>query len=269
MLGRKLISFGVLAAFAFILGCSGTGRLRYETPQEAFEQGKSLFEREKYQRAVDYFQAVFDFGRTSDVAADAQLYLARSYYHNGEYILAANEYTRFVDIYRNDPRSEDAEFERALSYFQLSPSYELDQTNTRQAITFLQLFLDRYPSSDKKDDAESRIAGLREKLAHKDFAAAELYERREMYEAAALTYENVFDNYSDTEWADDALLGAMRSYIAFSELSIRTRQAERLQAAIDHYERLVQLFRDSPLVKDAESLYEQAAGRLAQLTSAS
>ena len=227
------------------------------------------YEQEKYSRAAEYFQGVFDFGRTSEQAADAQLHLARSYYNSRQYILAANEYTRFTDIYRNDPRSEEAEYERAMSYYEQSPSYELDQTPTEQAITYFQLFLDRYPSSDLVNDAEERIRELREKLAHKEYAAAELYERREIYEAAALSFERVFDLYPDTRWADDALLGAIRTYIQYADQSVASRQEERLQAAVDHYQRLVQLFQDSPVLEDAEDFYQTASARLEQMRSAS
>lgn len=269
MLSRKLLSITILAIAVFAAGCTTTGRARYDSPQEAFDKGKDLFDRGKYDRAVDYFQGVFDYGRTTESATDAQLYLARSYYENGEYILAANEYTRFLNVYRNDPRAEVAEYERAMAYFQQSPAYELDQTPTSQAITYFQLFLDRFPASEQKGDAEERIRELREKLAHKEFAGAELYERRELYEAAALSFERVFDQYPDTQWADDALLGAIRTYILYSEQSVAGRQPERLQIAIDNYTRLVQLFPDSPLLKDAERYYENAADRLADLQSAS
>lgn len=264
MRSSSLLIIALIAAVVSA-GCGSSGRLRYDSPQEAYERGMQHFESGRYSRAAEYFQGVFDYGRTSDVAPDAQLQLARSYYRNGEYILAANEYTRFISTYRNDPRSEQAEFERARSYYQLSPQYELDQTNTRQALTYMQLFLDRYPNSELAPQAEERIRELREKLAHKEFSSAELYERRELYEAAAINYERVFDQYPDTKWADDALLGAVRSYVAFSELSIEARQEERLQAAINNYERLVQLFRESPLVKEAEPLYEQAVDRLEEL----
>lgn len=266
---RKLLSITILATAVFAVGCTGSGRLRYDSPQEAFDKGKEYFDRGKYDRAIEYFQGVFDYGRTSEVATDAQLYLARSYYRNKAYILAANEYTRFLNVYRNDPQAELAEYERAMSYYEQSPGYELDQTPTEQAITYFQLFLDRYPTSDLQDDAEERIRELREKLAHKEFAGAELYERRELYEAAALSYQRVFDKYPDTRWADDALLGAIRTYILYAEQSIRGKQKERLQAAIDNYERLTQLFRDSPLLKEAETHYEVAARRLSEIESAS
>ncbi len=268
MKSRLSNSVGLLLV-VLLAGCAGSGRLRYETAEEAYQKGMEQFERARYERAAEYFQAVFNFGRSHEWADDAQLYLARSYGANKEYILAANEYTRFLEIYRNDPRAEEAEYERALTYFQRSPNFELDQSDTRRAIQFLQIFLDRYPNSEHRADVETKIEELREKLARKQFAVAELYDRRELYEAAALSYTTVFDRYPDTHWADDALLGAMRAYISFSEQSIEARQGERLQQAIDHYQRLLQVFPDSPLLKEAEALYELALARQRGLQSGS
>lgn len=262
----RLIILPLLLGTVLAAGCGGSGRLRYENAEEAYAKGLSLYERGKYERAVDYLQGVFDYGRTHQWAADAQLLLARAYRDNEEYLLAANEYTRFIEIYRTDPRVPEAEYERAMTYYTRSPRFQLDQTDTERAIEQFLLFISRHPDSANVPDAEAKIAELREKLARKQFTTAELYERREMYEAAALSYQRLFDNYPDTKYADDALLGAMRMFIAFSEESIRERQAERLQEAVDIYQRMIQILPDSPLLKDAELLYEQAANRLEALT---
>jgi outer membrane protein assembly factor BamD len=72
----------------------------------------------------------------------------------------------------------------------------------------------------------------------------------------------VFDQYPETAWADDALLGAIRSYIEYAAQSVPQRQAERLDKAIENYNRLTQVFPDSPLLQDAEGLYEEAQDRL-------
>lgn len=258
MLLRKILIPSVLVLVVVAAGCSGSGRLNYATPEEAYQTGLSLYERGKYDRAIEYFQGVFDFGRVSDVAADAQLHLARAYAGSEQYILAASEFTRFMELYRNDPRLEQAEYERAMAYYKLSPEYQLDQTDTERAIQYFQLFLDRYPNSTLVPEAEARVRELREKLAHKRFATGGLYEQRELYQAAAIAYESTFDTYPDTPWADDALLGAIRSYIAYAERSVQERQAERLQRAIANYERLAQIFPDSPLLKEAEALYGRA-----------
>ncbi|HEX7071721.1 MAG TPA: outer membrane protein assembly factor BamD, partial [Rhodothermales bacterium] len=94
----------VLLFAVSIAGCAGSSRLRYTGPQDAYQKGLSFYERGKYERAAEYLQAVFDFGRAHEWAADAQFLLAQAYYHNEEYILAASEFSRFSEIYRTDPR---------------------------------------------------------------------------------------------------------------------------------------------------------------------
>ena len=65
-----------------LIGCSGAGRLAYDSPEEAYTKGMESFRAEEYDRAIELFQGVFDFGRTHEWAADAQLMLARSYRAN-------------------------------------------------------------------------------------------------------------------------------------------------------------------------------------------
>ncbi len=260
-----------IVVFLFVLslvGCSGAGRLRYDGPEEAYQKGLARVDAGDYERAAEFFQGVFDFGRTHEWAANAQLQLARAYRENGEYLLAANEFTRFTQIYRGDPRVPDAGYELAMTYFDRSPAYSLDQSDTERAITQFELFMNRYPDHSLFFDAADRITDLREKLAHKRFEAGTQYERRGYSEAAALTFKSVFDDYYDTDWADDALLGAIRAYIMYSDQSVEQRRPERLRSAIDMYDRLLQIFPDSPILKDAEALYMQATSKLEQLESA-
>ena len=265
----RIYSLPVLLVAVLVAGCAGGGRLRYDTPQEAFDKGMERYNSGKYERAAQYFQGVFDFGRTHEWADDAQLFLARAYRANKEYILAASEYSRFVEIYRSDPRVPIAEFERAMTYTERSPSYQLDQSDTQRGIEVFNLYMQRYPGHDSIAVAERYVQALREKLARKQYNTAQLYERRELYEAAALSFEVVFDKYPDTPWADDALVGAIRAYIAFSDQSFETRQAGRLQQAVDHYQRLLQLFPDSELLKEAEALYDRASAQLQRLAGSS
>ncbi len=251
----------------FAIGCGGSGRVSYEGPRDAFERGKALFEAEKYSDAIPYLQGVFDFGRTHEWAADAQLMLARAYRGNREFLLAANEFTRFTQIFRSDPRVAQASYELAMTYFDRSPQYKLDQTDTEQAIAQFQLFMTRFPDHPLTDEAQTRVVELRDKLAHKRYDAAAQYELRGFSEAAALTYESVFDDYYDTTWADDALLGAIRAYVTFARQSVAAKQADRLRQAMSNYDRLLQIFPDSPVLKEAESAYAEARGMLQAVAS--
>ena len=263
---NRSISSSPLTAFAVAISvallttaCGSTSRARYETPQQALERGLEAYENERYELAIQYFQGAFDFGRAHEWAADAQLHLARSYRANYEYLLAANEFSRFTQIYRADPRLPDAEYELAMTYYDRSPAHQFDQTDTERAIEQFRLFMTRYRDHPLVEDAQARVLELREKLARKQFNIAEMYERIGRYEAAALSFEDVFDAYYDTVLADDALVGAMRTYLEYGRMSIEARQQERFQLVVDNYDRLIQIFPDSPLIKDAEPIYEEAA----------
>ena len=256
----------LLIVLAVLLtGCAGSGRVRYESPKEAYEKGRAFFDEGDYVKAIEMLQGTFDFGRTHQWAADAQLYLARSYRGNKEYLLAANEFTRFTQIYRSDPRVPDAEYELAMTYYDRSPAYRLDQTDTERAIVQFQLFMTRYSDHPLVEEAAGRAVELRSKLARKQFNTAELYARREYYGAAAVSYEAVFDRYYDTDFADDALLGALQSYFDYAKLSVPEKKLERLRLAEANYDRLMQIFPDSPLIKDAEAIYMKVQAMLAPL----
>ena len=185
-----------------------------------------------------------------------------SYRENNEFLLAANEYERFTKIYRADPRIAQVNFEWAETYAMMSPAPPLDQSDTKRAIQEFQLFIDRFPGDSLVTEAQERIVELRTKLAEKQYLTAQLYERRELYEAAALSFESVFDLYPDTPWAQPALVGAIKMYIAFSDQSIELRQPERLRSAIKNYDRLVQIFEPGDYHKEAESYYEEAQAKL-------
>lgn len=263
---RSYISLALVVALIALAGCSGSNQLQHTSAEDAYQKGMERFEAGDYEEAIRYFRAVTSsYGQASDWADDAQLQVARAYRENRQYRLAATEYERFMQLYSNDERVPVAEFERAVCFYELSPRYQLDQTDSRQALSAFQLFISRYPDHELVDEAEERVQELREKLARKKIEAASLYENRDMYRAAAVTYERAFDQYPETSWADDALLGAIRSYIEYSDMSVEQRQAERLRKAVEHYNRLTQVFPDSPLIDEATALYQQAEDRLADL----
>lgn len=265
---RRLLLTSLVLLSVVAAGCAGSGRISYDGPEDAFRRGQAYYDEGKYERAIPYLQGVFDFGRTHEWAADAQLMLARAYRANEEYLLAANEFTRFTQIYRSDPRVPQASYELAMTYYDRSPQYQLDQTDTEAAIAQFQLFMTRYPNHELTNVAQERVVELRDKLAHKRFDAAGQYELRKFYEAAAITFESVFDDYYDTTWADDALLGAIRSYTEFARQSVEDKQADRLRQAISNYDRLLQIFPDSPLLKQAETAVSEATDLLASVTDA-
>ncbi|MFB6249846.1 MAG: outer membrane protein assembly factor BamD [Salinibacter sp.] len=259
---RSLLAFVSLVALVGLAACSSSQKITASGPRDAYEKGVAEYQEGDYDRAIRYFRSVFNYGRGNQWAPEAQFQLAMAQRQKNKHLVAANEFKRFTELYRNHSKVPLAEFEQAKSYYLRSPNYQLSQTDTKKAIDLFQLFVDRHPDHKRVPKAQKMIDELQAKLAHKEFAAAKLYERREMWRAATESYRGVFDQYPETPWADDALLGALRSYLRYADRSVRDRQAERYEKALDQYKQLRQLFPESPLLKQAKPLYAEAQRKL-------
>lgn len=226
-----------------IVSCTSKNQIRPgDSLEVAYEKALRLYERGRYTDATRAFETVLSIGRGTEIAEQSQYLLAESYFKNRDYLVAASEYRRF---YTNYPRSEkriDAEYNEALCYYELSPRYKLDQTDTFRAIELMQLFIGRYPGTDRAEDAAEMIDSMRDKLAQKEYSAAELYMRINSFEAAAVYYNLTIDAYPETTWAEKALAKQILAYINYADISVPARQAERYQLAIDSYQKYVQLF---------------------------
>ena len=252
---RRLAAISCLAVS--LAACGGSSNT-VSSGQEAYDRGVEAFERGKFSRAVDHFRTALDFGRTSEFADDAQLYLARSYAGSRQYLLAGNEFTRFVEFYRTDPRVEEAAFERIQAYAALSPNYDLDQTDTRRAIQYIEQFQREYPESEHAIAAAELRAELRARLARKQYETGRLYARREYYEAAVIALQSVLEQYPESEYADDALMAALENQVLFADNSIPSKQKERYDEAIRIYNQFISIFPSSPFIEDAEAQYDRA-----------
>lgn len=253
-------SFGLAA-------CNGAGNIRADSVQEAYNRGMLEYEQGDFLRASEYLRIVFDFGRSNEFADEAQIYLAKALFEDGKYLLAATEFTRFIDLYPSDSRVEEAEYERIRSYYELSPNFRLDQSDSERAIAYIRSFLTRYPNSVYVEELQAMHDELTEKLARKKYTAGELYERRELFEAAIITYEQMIEEFPTSPLADDALLGSLRAKVRYAEASIAARQPERFQDALDAYNRLLELFPSSPLLRQAEEMYDRAFAGLQRVSS--
>lgn len=249
-------------------GCRNTSFIQPgDTLEVAYEKALALYEDEKWDEAAGAFSAVLTLGRGSNVAQDAQFYLAEANFKNKRYLVAASEYERFTLLYPDSPMRETADLNIARCYYELSPRYKLDQTYTVQAIENFNIFLSRYPGSENREEAIASIDALREKLAQKIYSAADFYRRTQRYEAAVLTYGEVIDQYPETAWAEQSLVEQMESYILYADNSVSDRQRERYQKALDVYDTYLQLFPRGESRTRIEELFDEAEAALALLSS--
>ena len=110
-------------------------------------------------------------------------------------------------------------------------------------------FIDFFPTNEKVKEAEKKITELNDKLAHKEYNTADLYEVMDDNQSALLYYTNVIENYHDTQYAPMALYDKInllvslnRNNEALQEISKflerypdngRTKELEELKSSIE------------------------------------
>ncbi|MBN1154028.1 outer membrane protein assembly factor BamD [candidate division KSB1 bacterium] len=194
----------VIFVLILIASCGSNKPNRFASPEERLDYAMQKFNKGDYLDAKQEFRIIVLNNPGHQIVDQAQFYLAESHFKMKEYILAAAEYEKLVKMLPNSSYVDDAQYKIGLCNFKLSPKYSLDQSYTKKTIDELQKFTEDYPDSDLKDDAIALIGQCRDKLALKDYRNAELYRTMQLYQAAAIYYEGVVNNYYDTKYAQDA-----------------------------------------------------------------
>ncbi len=267
---RSSLPIILLIAGLIFASCSQRSLIRPgDTLEVAFEKAMALYERGRYSDAANAFETVVSIGRGTEIGQDAQFMAAQSYFDSRQYILAAAEFQRYSVFNPRSERRETADFMEGFSYYRLSPRYNLDQSDTYRAIEAFQLFISRYPSSERAPEAVELIEEMRIKLAKKSFRAAEQFYRLRYYNAAAIYYGLTLEVFPETKWAELALVNQIRAYTTFAENSVPARQEERFQKAVDAYETYLQLFPRGENRQLAEEFYDNASRGLVRSQRAS
>lgn len=211
---KKFIA--VFTAFITIIlaGCSSSGPgVSTDDPVKAFDQTKRKYERGDYVEAIEDFSFMKIRFPGTEVSDKVQYYLAMSYYRQQEYLLAAYEFDVFLKNYPLSELAPDAKYMIGATYYELSPKFSLDQEFTKESLSELLSFIEIYPQHKNVADAEAKVKTLRNKLAYKELYIADNYMKTNNYKAAALYYQTVYDNYIDSDWADDAMVGQAEAYL--------------------------------------------------------
>jgi outer membrane protein assembly factor BamD len=204
-----LIPLLLVLLTSFFSGCSSSGGkdINTEDPEEAFRIAKRKYDKKDYVDAIDDFSFIKLKFPGTKIADEVQFYLADSYFHREEFILASYEYEMLLKNYPLSPWVPETRYKLGASYYELSPKYSLDQEFTYYAVNELKIFLEQYPTNKFASDAEKKLKELENKLAYKLFKTGELYMKMDDYKSAAIYFSTVCEEYIDSEWADDAMIG--------------------------------------------------------------
>ncbi|MEL6534897.1 MAG: outer membrane protein assembly factor BamD [Bacteroidota bacterium] len=237
---------------------SGDWKAQYEAAMEYYNEGT-------YNKAGILFEIIRPLARGSREAEQIEFFYAYSNYHQKQYILSAHYFKTFYDNYRRSQYAEEALFMHAKSLYEQSPNANLDQTPTQEAIQALQLYLNRFPTSERRGAAADLINELQQKLETKAFENAKQYYTLERYESAVIALNNFARDYPDSRFREEAAYFRFVAQYEFAEKSVIDKQKERFTEAVKLYLDFVDRFPGSSYGRRAENQYDNCLDALESL----
>lgn len=252
--------FLLLIAVSMLVSCSEYEKvLKGDDYVKKYNMAIELYEKKKFVKAVPLFEeSISIFSKLSEKGEKAYYYLCYSHYFMQDYALAGYYFKNFNTTYPNSKHSEECAFMSANCRVQSSPRSSLDQSNTLGAINELQAFLNKYPTTTRKDTCNAIIGNLRDKLEVKSFESAKLYYNMEDYAAAAVSFTNILSDYPDTDMREEVLYLIVKSNYNLANNSISTKKVERFEETIKSYTKFVDNFPKSNKISEIEDMYKMS-----------
>ncbi|WP_036912928.1 outer membrane protein assembly factor BamD [Prevotella sp. FD3004] len=257
----------ILSCVVFLMsGCASefNAVYKYGDTDVKYEFAKECFARGKYQQAVTLLEELVTIKKGSDEAQECLYMLAMAQYCNFDYEAASETFKKYCSSYPRGVYAEPAAFYVGQSLYQSAPEPRLDQSPTNGAITAYQQFIDLYPDSKLRPQAQDKLYELHDKLIQKELLSAELYynlggyfgninsNEESNYTACIVTAQNALKNYPYCTEREQFMLLIMKSKFQLAENSSEEKRLDRYRDAEDECYGFINEFPESKNVETAE-----------------
>ncbi|CAM3426579.1 outer membrane protein assembly factor BamD [Aequorivita lipolytica] len=262
----RLPLFIILCFTILLSSCSQYQQvLRKDDMGKKYALADSLYKMEKYKKSLKLMEQLVPVYRGKPQGEKLMFIYANTYYNLEDYYLAGYQFERFAQAYPQSDSIEVASFKAAKSFYQLSPRYSLDQKDTDKGLEKLQEFINQYPNSEKRTEANALVAELRGKLEKKQYEVAKQYLRVEDYKAAIDAFDNFITDNPGSSYRKDAFYGRFVAAYKLAINSIPVLVQERLRTAKGYYNNFIKYYKDTDLAPEALELYQDIESRIVPL----
>ena len=221
-----------------------------------FERGSEALDKRRWLVAREYFRELMDTYPQSRYRADAKLGIGDTYLGEGSAesnVLALNEYREFLAFYPTHERADYAQFKLGMTHFYEMQNADRDQTETREAIRELTLFVERYPNSAIIDEGKQRLRDARDRLSQYEYNVGYHYYRQRWYPGAVDRFKVLLDRDPQFTRRDSV-------YFYLGECYMKNgRPAE----ALPFYDRLIKEFEQSVHLAEAQKRVDAIKAEMA------
>ena len=247
-------------------GCASEFSTVYKSTDKDFkyEYAKQCFAQGKFGNAITLLSEVVTAQKGRQNAQESLYMLAMAQYCNRDYEAASATFRKYFQSYPKGDFAEQASFYVGQSLFESMPDPRLDQSSTVGAINAYQNFMDYFPESSLREEAQKRLFILQDNLVMKEYLSAELYynlggyfgninsNTESNYESCIITAENALKTYPYTSMREKFSLLIMKSKFELAQNSSEEKRVERYRDAEDECYGFLNEFPESENCKTAE-----------------
>ena len=252
---KKNILITLLAA-VLLSSCGEYNKLLKSTDYEyKYEAAKNYFAKGQYNRAATLLNELIAILKGTDKAEESLYMLGMSYYNQKDYQTAAQTFVQYFNVYPRGTFTELARFHAGKALYLDTPEPRLDQSGTYAAIQQLQMFMEYFPQSSKKEEAQDMIFKLQDKLVMKEYLSAKLYYNLGNY--LGNNYHALKD-YPYTNLREDLSILILRAKYEMAIYSVEDKRAERYRETVDEYYAFKNEFPESKYMKEADRIFKDS-----------
>ncbi len=229
----------LLGMFLLLASCSEYQKVlkkaepgvKYALAEKLYNEAQAENSKKKYRKALRLFEQIMPQYRGKPQGEKLSYLFADTYFQLNENYLAGYQFERFTQSYPNSEKIEEASFKSAKSYYELSPRYDLDQTETHKAIEELQKYIDAFPDGENLAEANKLATELRVKLEKKAYEIAKQYHHTSSYKSAIVAFSNFISEYPGSPFREAAFYYRFDSAYELAINSYEFLMKERLNNA--------------------------------------
>lgn len=224
-----------------------------------YEYAKEQYMRGSYQRASLLLGDMVTILKGTDRGEECLFLYGVAAYNGRDYESASEIFKKYYTSYPKGLYAEQASYNIGECLYATVPEPRLDQAPTYQAMKAYQDFMDVFPESSYKAEAERKLYELQDKLVMKELINAKLYynlgtyfgncnggkDGGNNYEACIVTAQNALKDYPFTTLREDFAALIMKSKYELAVHSVSEKQVERFQDAEDECYGFINEYPDS------------------------
>ena len=232
-----------------------------------YSYAKKYFNNQKWTKAATLLEEVVPILKGTTSAEESLYLLAQCYYGQKDYQTAS---AYFQTYYKTYPKGEFAELARFYSGYGLyldSPDPRLDQSQTYEALTQLQLYLEYYPQSEQAKQAQEIMFQLQEKLAYKELLSIQLYYNLgtylgNNYRSCIITADNALKDYPYSKYREEFIFLKIRAKYELALVSVEDLLQGRYRDVVDEYYNYNNEFPEGKYTRQVQRFFDYASKQI-------